>query len=76
MTRLLFSVGREHQINPGDVVGVIAGVARIPKEAIGAIQFSARHSLVDVADEHAKLVMKKLNGIKFKGLKLQVRRAT
>ena len=76
MSRLLFSVGREHQIEPGDIVGVIAGVARIPKECIGAIQVAPRHSLVDITDEHTKLVLKKLNGIKFKGAKLQVRRAT
>jgi ATP-dependent RNA helicase DeaD len=75
MTRLNFNLGRDHQIAPGDLVGVIAGVARLPKENIGAIRVQTKTSYVDVADDAAALVLKKLNGIKFKGRKLAVSRA-
>ena len=75
MTRLNFNLGRDHQIAPGDLVGVIAGVARLPKENIGAIRVQTKTSMVDVADDAAALVLKKLNGIKFKGRKLLVSRA-
>jgi ATP-dependent RNA helicase DeaD len=75
MTRLAMNVGAEHHIGPGDVVGVIMGVARIPKECVGAINLLPKQTLVDVADEHAKLVLSKLNGIKFKGHKLAIRAA-
>ena len=75
MTRLNFNCGRDHQIQPGDLVGVIAGVARLPKENIGAIRVQTKTSFVDVADDGAALVLKKLNGIKFKGRKLAVSRA-
>ena len=75
MTRLNFNCGRDHQIAPGDLVGVIAGVARLPKENIGAIRVQTKTSFVDVADDAAALVLKKLNGIKFKGRKLAVSRA-
>ncbi|MES2572522.1 MAG: DbpA RNA binding domain-containing protein, partial [Verrucomicrobiota bacterium] len=72
MARLVFNVGRDQEILPGDIVGVIAGVAKLPKEFIGAIQLQPRQTLVDVAEDHAKAVVKKLNGIKFKGNKLAV----
>ncbi len=75
MTRLNFNCGRDHQIQPGDLVGVIAGVARLPKENIGAIRVQTKTSFVDVAEDGAALVLKKLNGIKFKGRKLAVSRA-
>ena len=75
MTRLNFNLGRDHQIAPGDLVGVIAGVARLPKENIGAIRVQTKTSYVDVAEDAAPLVLKKLNGIKFKGRKLLVSRA-
>ncbi|HEV7868736.1 MAG TPA: DbpA RNA binding domain-containing protein, partial [Chthoniobacteraceae bacterium] len=72
MTRLVLNIGTAHGIGPGDVVGVIAGVARLTKEDIGAINLQEKHTLVDVTDENSKTVLKKLNGIKFKGRKLGV----
>jgi ATP-dependent RNA helicase DeaD len=72
MTRLLLNTGQAHGVGPGDVVGVILGLARVPKENIGAIRLRDESTLVDVADEVANRVMKKLNGIKFKGRKLAV----
>ena len=72
MTRLSMNVGRDHEITPGDVVGVIAGLAKVPKESIGAIHLMGRQTLVDVAKGVAPSVLEKLNGIKFKGRKLYI----
>ncbi len=72
MARLSFNIGRDQNILPGDIVGVIAGVAKIPKEFIGAIHLQPQQTLVDVAEDQVKAVIKKLNGIKFKGNKLAV----
>ena len=72
MVRLAFNVGRDHEIMPGDLVGVIAGVTRLPREMIGRIDLEPKRSLVDVAAEHAGRVLKKLNGIQVKGHKLSV----
>ena len=72
MVRLQFNLGHTHQVTPADFVGVIAGVTRVPKEAVGRIEILDREALVDVSDECANLVLKKLNGIKFKGKKLAV----
>jgi ATP-dependent RNA helicase DeaD len=72
MVRLAFNVGREHDVQPGDLVGVIAGVTRLPRENIGRIELEPKRALVDVSEEHAGRVLKKLNGIVFKGRKLAV----
>ncbi len=73
MVRLAFNAGRAHSVEPGDFVGVIAGVTAIPKGEIGAIHLQATKSLVDVAEARVPLILKKLNGIQFKGRKLLVR---
>jgi hypothetical protein len=51
----------------------IAGVTAIPKGEIGAIHLQATKTLLDVAEPRVELVLKKLNGIQFKGRKLAVR---
>ncbi len=76
MVRLAFNVGRAHAVLPGDFVGVIAGVTAIPKGEIGAIHLQATKTLVDIAEPRVELVLKKLNGIQFKGRKLLVRIAS
>jgi ATP-dependent RNA helicase DeaD len=76
MTRLILGVGRDHDVQPGDVLGVIVGVTKLPKEIVGVIRLQPKQAFVDVADEHADLVLSKLSGIQFKGRKLWSKRAT
>jgi ATP-dependent RNA helicase DeaD len=73
MVPLLFDCGKAQGIRPADIVGVIAGVTRLGKEADGAIRIGPHETRVDVAAGHVKLVLKKLNGITFKGRKLRVK---
>ena len=72
MVRLAFNLGNEQGVAPGDFVGVIAGTTRLPKEVVGRIDIGERQTFVDVSDESATFILKKLNGIKFKGHKLAV----
>ena len=72
MQRLVMNIGRDQNIGPGDVVGVILGTAKITKSSVGAIHLQPRETYVDVCDEHAALVLKKLNGIQFKGHRLSI----
>ncbi|MBE7213237.1 MAG: DEAD/DEAH box helicase, partial [Gluconacetobacter diazotrophicus] len=72
MTRLVINVGQKYNVRPGDIVGVIAGVTRLPKEVVGLIHILPRQSLVDVASEHEEEVREKLTGVRFKGRKLLV----
>jgi ATP-dependent RNA helicase DeaD len=75
MLRLALNVGREQGIGPADIVGVIVNLGKLPKAAVGAIHLFPRESFVDVSDEFANRLMKKLNGIRFKGHQLAVGRA-
>jgi ATP-dependent RNA helicase DeaD len=67
MTTLFFNVGRKHLVTQADIVGKIAGVTRLPGGVVGAIDLQLHHSLVDVATEHAELIVTKLAGIRLKG---------
>jgi ATP-dependent RNA helicase DeaD len=67
MVTVFLNVGRKQLVTPADIVGKIAGVTRLPADIVGAIDIHQRHSLVDVTEEHAGLVVKKLAGIRVKG---------
>jgi ATP-dependent RNA helicase DeaD len=75
MTTLFVDAGRKQLVTTGEIVGKITGVTRLPSDAVGAIDIHQRHSLVDVADEHAELILKKLNGIRIRGHSLKLSRA-
>jgi ATP-dependent RNA helicase DeaD len=70
MTAIFLNVGRKQLVTPADIVGKIAGVTRLPAEVVGAIDIHQRHTLVDVAESEVELVLKKLAGIKMKGVAL------
>jgi ATP-dependent RNA helicase DeaD len=76
MTTLFLNVGRKQLVTTADVVGKIAGVTRLPAEVVGAIDIHQRHTLVDVRESEAELILKKLAGIKVKGVALAPTRAT
>jgi ATP-dependent RNA helicase DeaD len=73
-TTVSFNIGRKHLVTPADLVGKIAGVTRLPAQVVGAIDIHEDHTLVDVASEHAELVVSRLAGIRIKtqSLKLAV----
>jgi len=75
MVALFLNVGRKQLVTPADIVGKIAGVTRLPAEIVGAIDIHQRHTLVDVAVDHADLVLQKLAGVKVKGVPLAPTRA-
>lgn len=70
MSPVVLNVGREHQVTPADIVGKIAGVTRLAASIVGAIDIHERHTLVDVAENAVPVVIKKLAGIRLKGVAL------
>jgi len=72
MTRLVMNVGKTSGVGPGDVVGVIANLANLERQEIGAIELREQQTFVDVAEDKATRVLKKLKGIRFKGRKLTI----
>ncbi|MGC4072608.1 MAG: DEAD/DEAH box helicase [Nibricoccus sp.] len=75
-TTIFVNVGRKELVTPGDLVGKIAGVTRLPANIVGAIDIHQRHALVDVISEHAELVITRLAGIRVKGETLKPALAT
>ncbi|HYP17771.1 MAG TPA: DbpA RNA binding domain-containing protein, partial [Opitutus sp.] len=70
MATLFLNVGRKQLVTPADIVGKISGVTRLSAEVVGAIDIHQRHTLADVAESEAAFIVKKLTGIKLKGIAL------
>jgi ATP-dependent RNA helicase DeaD len=75
MVRLTLNAGRQHGIQPGDVVGAIAGEAGIPGRAIGAIDIHADQTFVDVKDVHVDKVLNKMQQRTLRGRTISLKRA-
>jgi ATP-dependent RNA helicase DeaD len=74
MTRLYVSAGRSAGIRPQDLVGAIAGEARISGRDIGAIEIADKFSLVEVPEGSVDGVIAAMRGVSIKGKKVSVRR--
>jgi ATP-dependent RNA helicase DeaD len=72
-TRLFMNVGEEMGITTGDVVGAILGETGLPGKVVGAVDVRARHVFVNVASEHARAIISKLNRTQIKNCKLKVK---
>jgi ATP-dependent RNA helicase DeaD len=70
-TTISLNVGAQQLVTPADLVGKIAGVARLPATVVGAIDIHERHSHIDVVSEHAEIIVKKLEGIPLKDVRLK-----
>ena len=70
-TTVTFNIGRTQLVTPADLVGKIAGVTRLPANVVGAIDIHEEYTNVDVATEHAELVIAKLSGIRIKNQSLK-----
>ncbi len=73
---IFLNVGRKQLVTPADIVGKIAGVTRLPADVVGAIDIHQRHTLADVAEEQVEFILKKMAGIKVKGVALAPSRVT
>jgi ATP-dependent RNA helicase DeaD len=61
-------------VRPGDLVGAIANEVGISAGAIGAIQISETHSLVEIPEEIADDIIEALRATTIKGRRVVVRR--
>ena len=72
MTLLRISVGKEEGIRPADLVGAIAGEAKISSSVIGAIKIHDDYSLVEVPEELTEQVVTALKRTKIRGHRVTV----
>jgi ATP-dependent RNA helicase DeaD len=73
MARLWMSVGAQHGIAPGDVVGCILGETGLPSGTVGVVDIRERHTFVDVAADAANAIITKLNRSNIRGQRLKVK---
>jgi ATP-dependent RNA helicase DeaD len=69
---LRLSVGKDESIRPADLVGAIAGEAKISSSAIGAIKIHDDYSLVEVPAELSDKIIAALRTTKIRGHKVTI----
>jgi len=74
--RYRVSVGRAHNIQPGNLVGAIANEAGIQGRAIGRIDVHDEFSLIDLPEGMPDAILKQLQQVRIFGLPLQMEKFT
>ena len=74
-TKLFINAGSEAGIAPIDVVNCITGETGLPGKVVGKVDIRERHLFVDVAEEHANVIIAKLNRAEIKGQKVKIKAA-
>ena len=69
--RIFISVGTKDGAKKRDVLGAICGEAGIPSSSVGDIDMYSKFTFVDIADDVAQKVEKKLTGKTIKGRKVK-----
>ncbi len=75
MVRLFVNAGKKNQIRAKDIVGAFAGETGMPGKLIGAIEIFDEFTYVDVPYTYAKEILRRMEGNKIKGRKVNVERA-
>jgi len=74
MERFRIEVGRDHEVQPGNIVGAIANEAEIDSEHIGRIEIHQDHSTVELPEGMPKEIFKHLKSVWVSGQRLQISR--
>ena len=73
MQRYVLSVGREHGVKPGNIVGAIANEANIDSKYIGQIEIQDNTTLIDLPAGMPKDVLELLRNVSVCGKKLNLK---
>ncbi len=73
--RLFLSIGRKDRITVRDIVGAIANECNISGKDIGSVDLFNEFTFVDVKEDHVKQIIKKMNGKKIRGVKVDIEKA-
>ncbi len=72
MVRFFINLGKKDQIAARDIVGCIAGEAKINGSEIGKIDIFEKFSFVEVPEDHAGTVQDTLCGVMMKGRQMNI----
>lgn len=72
MVKLMLNIGKNDRINPGNIVGAIAGETGLNGRKIGSIDIYDSYSFVEVPNSYSDVVLSVLNGSKMKGKRVKI----
>jgi ATP-dependent RNA helicase DeaD len=72
MVRLFINIGKSQRIRPGDILGAVAGEAKIPGKLVGAIDMHDSYTFVEVPQEYGRDVLKAMKNVRIKGKPVNV----
>jgi ATP-dependent RNA helicase DeaD len=72
-TRLFINLGKDAGISPPEVVSLILGHTGLPASVVGTVDLRERHLFVDVASDHVRAIVSKLNRSQVQGRNLKVK---
>lgn len=67
MTRLFMNLGKNQNLKPGDIAGMLYNEGQLPKGSIGRISLFPKHSLIEVRADVAEQAIKAGKGAKLRG---------
>ncbi len=73
--RLFLSIGRKDRVTVKDIVGAIANECGVSGRDIGSVDLYNEFTFVDVKEEHVKQILKKMDGKKIRGVKVEIEKA-
>ena len=72
MARLFINIGKNQNVRPGDILGLIAGESGIPGRMVGSIDMYDKYTFVEVPEENAESVLKAMKNAKIKGKNIRM----
>lgn len=76
MVKLFLSVGKSHGAQVRDILGAVAGEAGIQGSKVGRIDLQDKGTFVHVEKSCADIVVRKMAGIRIKGIKVHAAKTT
>ncbi len=70
--RLFINIGKNHNINTGDLIREIVKKSGIDGKTIGKIDIHTTYSFFEIPEQYAELVLHSFDGAKIKGLNVVV----
>ena len=75
MARLFINIGKNQNVNPGDILGAIAGESGMPGKMVGSIDMYDKYTFVEVPREQADVVLQAMKDVRIKGKNIHMEKA-
>lgn len=72
MTRIYINIGKRKGVSPRHILGAIMNETSLPRKTVGNIDMYDKFTFVEVPEEYADEVIKRLNNKRIKGTKVKV----